>query len=866
MQVESLQIEAYFCFMSPRRFFFVMAFFGCLAAYSQDASRFAPSLIHQKTNRYRVVVDGLKDFETWIKKNYPTSKIEIHSSKKFITVENVPLRELQSNAQVKFVDVTERKPHEERSVEDLDLSVNTINAVHSHFPFINGDELNASVKEKPFDKTDIDFKGRVLTSADFDEAITTHATTMATLMAGGGNSSPKSKGAAWGASLTTSDFENLMPDENAMLIAVGITVQNHSYGVGIENYYGIETQAYDDACQSYPEMLHVFSAGNAGDQASESGPYGGITGFANLTGQFKMSKSTLSVGSIDKQGNIPLLSSKGPAYDGRVKPELVAFGDAGSSESAAYVSGISMLIQHAFKNETGSVPPSSLVIATLINSANDVGRAAVDFESGFGNADALGAIQTISENQYRINQLIQNETIVYTVSVPACHEFKVSLAWTDVEASINAPTALVNDLDLKVIQVSTGDEFLPWVLNSFPNVDSLTQDAKRKEDHLNTIEQVTIQFPSAGDYQIQVNGFGVQSTAQQFSIAYEFNQDFSWTYPAKNDKLMAGEEYLLRWENFTTETNGTLEYKLAGESTWTLISNAVPLDQNFYSWIAPDTLRFAQVRMSANGWTVESDSFTLSPVAELKVAYVCEAEAMVYWSPTGNNQYQVFLLGEKYMEPVALVSDSLFTFNPTEQTSSFFAIAPVNNVNGEKSVTINYTQQGVGCYFTSFLPTQLVSDSVIFNASLSTNYNAETLQLQRWDGTGFMVVYSQPINNNFEFTLSDFNAPFGRNIYRAAVITSDQKMRLSQEEEIFFVQPSEIVVFPNPALTGDIISIAIEEDQPVSIELIDNLGKPVFETSDFAELVSFQAPLLRGAYILRVISSTHTRTSRLIIL
>ena len=58
-----------------------------------------------------------------------------------------------------------------------------------------------------------------------------------------------------------------------------------------------------------------------------------------------MAKNILTVGATDSFSIVAALSSKGPAHDGRVKPELVAFGEDGSSGAAALVSGTSLLLQ-----------------------------------------------------------------------------------------------------------------------------------------------------------------------------------------------------------------------------------------------------------------------------------------------------------------------------------------------------------------------------------------------------------------------------------------------------------------------------------------------------------------------------------------
>ncbi|WP_040574034.1 S8 family serine peptidase [Pontibacter sp. BAB1700] len=99
-----------------------------------------------------------------------------------------------------------------------------------------------------------------------------------------------------------SSFEELFPDKSETLLTQGISVQNHSYGVGVENYYGLEAQAYDQQSYQHPELLHVFSSGNSGDKSETSGTYANLPGIANLTGQFKTSKNTLSVGALDPDG------------------------------------------------------------------------------------------------------------------------------------------------------------------------------------------------------------------------------------------------------------------------------------------------------------------------------------------------------------------------------------------------------------------------------------------------------------------------------------------------------------------------------------------------------------------------------------
>jgi hypothetical protein len=501
----------------------------------------------------RILVKNTGPFKRWLSAALPgiTFSENLYNKNLLAFAQLSPdqIQTLAACPWVRFIDVADRKAREELSVEKADFSLNTITSVHNLFPQIQGKGITVSVKERLFDTTDIDFKGRIITSLSQSATISTHATTMTSLIAGGGNSSVYGKGAAWQASITGSDFSNLLPDEGNQLQQQGISVQNHSYGVAIENYYGLEAYAYDQHTRQFPQIMHVFSSGNEGTGTSNTGNYANIAGVANLTGQFKMSKNTLSIGATNPAGQLEELSSRGPAYDGRIKPELVAYGDGGSSEAAAMVSGISILVQQSYREKYGALPPASLVKAILLNSANDAGRPGIDFETGFGQADALGAIRTVLEGRFKNSSVNKQEKQQFKIQVPAgIQELKITLSWHDMEAEPNAAKALVNDLDLEIFRQSDGNSWKPWLLNPFPHPDSLLQPARRGIDRLNNVEQISIVNPEAGEYIIQVDGYSIASGLQEFSLAYEWEKGFEWIQPVNNDKLQAGKNTFIRWQ------------------------------------------------------------------------------------------------------------------------------------------------------------------------------------------------------------------------------------------------------------------------------------------------------------------------------
>jgi hypothetical protein len=256
----------------------------------------------------RVLVQGGQTdaFRAWLAGHLPAAKVSGPRGGSGIVVvtglDEAGLQKLLISPWVRYVDVPNRVAREELAQDRLDLTANKITPVHALYPALTGEGLAVSIKERAFDKRDIDFRGRMLNAAAIPDDYSAHATMMASMAAGGGNSSPSGKGVAWRARLAHANFTELLPDDASALRAAGISVQNHSYGVAIENYYGLEAREYDKSTFRNPTLLHVFSSGNAGRDTSKTGPYAGIAGYGTLTGQFKMSKNTLSVGAVDRRG------------------------------------------------------------------------------------------------------------------------------------------------------------------------------------------------------------------------------------------------------------------------------------------------------------------------------------------------------------------------------------------------------------------------------------------------------------------------------------------------------------------------------------------------------------------------------------
>ena len=756
-----------------------------------------------------------------------------------------------------FIEKGNRMAKEELQVGTLDLSVNKINLVHRNFPLINGQGITVSVKENKPDTTDIDFKGRFLSTNLSSTIVNSHASIMSTMIAGAGNSWHLGQGAAWGSTISSSSFAILLPDPNSAYLQYNISVQNHSYGVGVENYYGADAAAYDASAITNASLLHIFSSGNSGTSSATTGIYSGLNGFANVTGSFKMAKNILTVGATDSFSIVAALSSKGPAHDGRVKPELVAFGEDGSSGAAALVSGTSLLLQHLYKQLNGSLPSNSLIKAILINSADDVGNGEVDYKNGFGSLNANNALKTVQANRSFAGSVSHSSSQSFTITVPAgIKKLKATLVWNDPPAVPNATKALINDLDLEVKQISSGQIWQPWVLNPFPHVDSLLQLAKRKRDSLNNIEQITIDNPAAGNYQLKVTGFNVTTASQSFHIAWQLDSadKFEWQFPIANDFIFPSVNNTIRWQSSFANASGVLEYT-TGANTWQPVQNSVDLSTGHISWNVPSLTTLAQLRMTIGSNVIVSDTFAIANRTTTGVGFNCPDSFLIYWNklPSVAN-YRVYKLGDKYLEPLTITADSFLILAKATNSSLHYAAAPIiGNKEGVKSYTFNYTIQGVECYIRSFLAF-LVGKTAELSLSLGSLYNVNKIVFEKLSGNVYapFQTINDPTALTYNFT--DAQLKKGLNIYRVKLELAGGRIIYSSVETVYYFKGTEFIVYPNPASQYSTITILSDNQfEPATLQVINMQGQKIYEMK--LNDLSTQLPvgrLSKGLNLLRI--------------
>ena len=247
-------------------------------------------------------------------------------------------------------------------------------------------------------------------------------------------------------------------------------------------------------------------------------------------------KNVIAVGAIDSSLNIISFSSRGPAKDGRVKPDVVARGasvlssvptnaygtSSGTSMSAPAVTGIAALLTEQWRRSFGGADPTPAQLkALLIAGADDLGNPGPDYTFGFGLVNAKASVDLILADE-RAGARIRNATFAEgaqdVVEIPLVLEkqqtLRVVLNWPDpaipyLGGDPVAEQALVNDLDLRVIDPS-GNVRLPYVLDRV----NFTANATTGVNKVDNVEMVEIPNASPGVYRVVASGTRVTEGPQ----------------------------------------------------------------------------------------------------------------------------------------------------------------------------------------------------------------------------------------------------------------------------------------------------------------------------------------------------------------
>lgn len=506
----------------------------------------------------------------------------------------------------------------------------------------------------------IDFTGRLFNLTN--DATGTHGDGVAGVMGGAGNIDPSVEGGASGADVYVINYQANFQDTTLSLHQNSdIIITNSSYSNGCNAGYTSTTETVDKQVFDNQTLIHVFSAGNSNN--NDCG-YGAGDQWGNVTGGHKMGKNVITVANLYNDGSLVGSSSRGPAHDGRIKPDMAAHGQGqmstdpdnqydpfgGTSAAAPSLAGNLGQLVEVYRNlNSNSDPKSALIKAAAMNSATDLGNKGPDFRYGYGMINTARAYDILANNQYLFSSISQSGTNNHTVTVPAgTGQLRIMLYWHDPEAAVNTNKALVNDLDMVV-----NNTLLPLVLDPTPNATTLNAPAVAGSDHLNNIEQVVVDNPSAGNYAVQINGFQIPSGPQEYVLVYSFiENDIKVTYPLGGESLIPGNTEIVHWDAYGDTGNFTIEYSTNNGSNWSNIGTA-PGDERNISWNVPNiNSGDALVRVTRSTQSDMSDEvFNVFPVTSFSIQNNNATSVIMNWTaiPTAT-KYYIWRLGNKYME------------------------------------------------------------------------------------------------------------------------------------------------------------------------------------------------------------------------
>ena len=562
----------------------------------------------------------------------------------------------------------------------------------------DGSGVNIMLQDDGVVGPHIDYQGRIgnqYISYNWGD----HGDHIAGTLVGSGNLDPNAKGMAYGATLYVYGVASGYQGFNLMsghYNDPGIRISSTSYGDGCNAGYTSLARSMDFQVRTYPSLMHVFSAGNSG---GENCGYGAGAGWGNITGGHKAAKNVIAVGNLNLIDELSGSSSRGPAHDGRIKPEVTAKGSSvysttnpnsytnksGTSMACPGVAGTLAQLYQAYRDANNNEDPKAgLMKAIIMNSADDLGNPGPDFRFGFGRINGLRAARTIEEYRHDSATIDQGQIISHTLEIPEnTYELRIMLYWTDFEATAGSVVALVNDLNL-VVTDPMNNIFRPWILDHTPNSTALNAPATRGIDSINNVEQVTIAAPLPGQYNIDVEGFLVPQGPQQYFITWEIiGPEIHLDYPAGGESLVPGDSELIRWTAHGTSGNFILEFSIDDGQSWELINDNINAASRHHIWLVPTAVTGqARVRLSRNGESVFSEyPFSIIGVPQnLQLDWACTNSFRIVWDEVfGAEHYIVRKLGDEYMDSIATTSLRSYVFSDAGMDASWVSVQAIGS-------------------------------------------------------------------------------------------------------------------------------------------------------------------------------------------
>ena len=564
---------------------------------------------------------------------------------------------------------------------------------------LSGKNVAVGVGDNAEISTHIDFTGRLINRVW--SGVSFHGIHTSGTVAGAGILDVRYHGMAPKSTIISQTFSDIITNTPTYITDYNMVATNNSYtsaddGCPGEGIYDVLSNYADAQMKDHETVLHVFSAGNDGFYSCT--PF--AASFGTVKTGWQCAKNVLTVGAID-QSNYTLagFSSRGPVLDGRLKPEIVASGinvlstrhfnsygyNSGTSMSGPMVTGALTVLNERYRQLNGGATPKAALLKALVcNTAEDLGNPGPDYAFGFGLLNARRAVEAMEGNQYFISTTAPAS---FPLTLPAgVRRLKVMLYWADPAAAANAGTTLVNDLDLTVTAPGPST-ILPLVLD--PSPANVNLPAVQGADHRNNVEQVVIDNPVAGTYNLNVTAFSVPQGPQEYILTYQLDMNgITVEYPYGGESWVPGETETIRWSAYGDETNSfSIDSSLDNGITWGTINNNVASTARSYNWLVPASVTnnaLIRVRRNASAYAGQSSyPFVILGVPTLTTSVPCEGFAQLDWTATpvsGASSYDIFQLVADSMKVIGnTTGTSWLVKGLNSSTTYWFGVAARNN-------------------------------------------------------------------------------------------------------------------------------------------------------------------------------------------
>ena len=752
----------------------IRSFLPLVADYKMDTrvkNRTFPAWAKQG-NEIRLLIQYFSDIDPeLVKTTLASIKIPIQGSMDhahLLTIQVAPNRidEIANLSFVRYLDF-ESEPGEPESDDGRNLHRSTAIDVDYFGGYdYDGTGVSVAINDDGFAGPHIDFHGRADQSDVANDFTGTHGDMTVGIVGAAGNVDPTMRGMAPGAFLWVRQYYSSLPNTVTLHQYQDVMVFSSSYSNGCNAGYTSTTHQVDEEIYDNPSLIQVFSAGNSNN--TDCG-YGAGDQWGNITGGHKMGKNVIATANLYNDNSLATSSSRGPASDGRIKPDIAAHGQGhwstdpdnqygaggGTSAAAPGIAGVLAQLHHAYRDlNNGNDAPSALLKASILNTADDLGNPGPDFKFGWGKVNAHKAFRTLEEGRYISGSIQNGSTQNHIIPVPTgVQEMRVMVYWHDVEASTSAAYALVNNLDLTITDGSSTTHF-PLVLDHTPNATTLNNTATPGVDSLNNMEQVRITNPSMGNYTVSVNGNTVPFGPQEYFIVYEFfYDDIRVIYPIGGEGLIPGSTERVHWDAYGTSGTFTAQYSLNGVN-WISFANNIPGSERFVDFPVPNVVSKAKVRIIRSGAVDESDQFfsIIGRPENIQIGAICSGfnTVQITWDAVpGATAYDVFYLGQMYMDSMGTTSGLNYSIAvPTTNQDHWISVRArgANGIVGRRAIAI--TGGGDGCYLDcisnddagiSSLLTPLVNMEAC--SGTSSNVVVELTNIGSNVQTGFPIFY-----------------------------------------------------------------------------------------------------------------------------